>query len=481
MKKTLFSFIILAFTANISIGQLIPDNSTINFTPKNRTLSSNQFSQNRTATCTDTNDYTLNKSTGLKMLSINNATSASSAGQYYDCPQPITISGMEFYAYSTSLPNVVCSVELYLAGTDSLPTGSPLALVSVNIDSTFGGGAIGVIEKTAVFATPITVSAPYVIVFTNNSSNNISLVCNDYNAIPADGIGENLTSLKIGATWLHGNDVSVGGSPFDADWIFSPFTQTNLTANFAYDVYCIPDTVNFTNLSSPVIGNRMYNIAKALGVEEVSYSWDFGDASTVVNAINTGHRYTTSGPFSISLTDTLYGWRNSYCITDTTKVIDGRYAKPRFKDSVVGLSVHFTDTTNLYLDTPTFWLWDFGDGNTSTMQNPVHTYASSGTYTICLTTSGNCGADSSCKTISTNTVGIDYLNENKIKIYPNPANDVITITGNHNQLIVTDFTGRKVKELQLNQKNSILINELNNGYYFITNSKGEVLGKFLKN
>ena len=60
------------------------------------------------------------------------------------------------------------------------------------------------------------------------------------------------------------------------------------------------------------------------------------------------------------------------------------------------LDVDFTDAS---LNTPTSWLWDLGDGNTSTMQNPTHTYAQAGTYTVCLTVTNDCGSDSSCAAV----------------------------------------------------------------------------------
>ncbi len=46
-----------------------------------------------------------------------------------------------------------------------------------------------------------------------------------------------------------------------------------------------------------------------------------------------------------------------------------------------GSSVQFTDLTS---NLPTTWYWDFGDGNTSTLQNPAHTYAAAGNYTVFL-------------------------------------------------------------------------------------------------
>ena len=44
--------------------------------------------------------------------------------------------------------------------------------------------------------------------------------------------------------------------------------------------------------------------------------------------------------------------------------------------------------------------WTFGDGTTSNATNPVHTYAQSGTYDVCLTVSGSCGSDTYCTTVS---------------------------------------------------------------------------------
>ena len=58
------------------------------------------------------------------------------------------------------------------------------------------------------------------------------------------------------------------------------------------------------------------------------------------------------------------------------------------------LTVTFTDYS---AGKPTSWKWDFGDGNTSTLQNPVHTYATSGSYTVKLTTANKKTSNSKTK------------------------------------------------------------------------------------
>ncbi|MEZ4850847.1 MAG: choice-of-anchor V domain-containing protein [Bacteroidia bacterium] len=66
-----------------------------------------------------------------------------------------------------------------------------------------------------------------------------------------------------------------------------------------------------------------------------------------------------------------------------------------FGFSVNGALASFND---LSTNNPGNWLWDFGDGNTSTQQNPNHSYTTPGTYTVCLTSS-TCVSDFACKTV----------------------------------------------------------------------------------
>ena len=58
------------------------------------------------------------------------------------------------------------------------------------------------------------------------------------------------------------------------------------------------------------------------------------------------------------------------------------------------LTVSFTDQST---GSPTSWKWTFGDGNTSTEKNPVHTYNKSGRYTVTLTASNANGSNALTK------------------------------------------------------------------------------------
>lgn len=74
-----------------------------------------------------------------------------------------------------------------------------------------------------------------------------------------------------------------------------------------------------------------------------------------------------------------------------------RRPKAAFTFEVDGLEVVFTDTST---KKPTRWLWDFGDGTTSTLQNPTHTYAESGDYTVTLFSYNKHGASTYSNTVS---------------------------------------------------------------------------------
>ena len=85
------------------------------------------------------------------------------------------------------------------------------------------------------------------------------------------------------------------------------------------------------------------------------------------------------------------------------------------------------------LSTPGTYLWDFGDGNTSTDTNPIHSYGALGYYTVSLTVENSGCGDS---IIKHNYISVDNslsLNEQKkdhslLKVYPNPFSNEINIS-----------------------------------------------------
>jgi hypothetical protein len=74
-----------------------------------------------------------------------------------------------------------------------------------------------------------------------------------------------------------------------------------------------------------------------------------------------------------------------------------RLPRADFTFGVSNLTAVFTDTST---GRPTSWTWDFGDGSTSRLQNPSHTYASPGTYTVTLTIRNSLGEDTISKFVA---------------------------------------------------------------------------------
>ncbi|WP_440950380.1 PKD domain-containing protein [Methanosphaerula subterraneus] len=130
-----------------------------------------------------------------------------------------------------------------------------------------------------------------------------------------------------------------------------------------------------------------------------NWSWDFGDNTTSTEQ-NPAHTYTATGLYSVNLTASSSAGSTHILKTDYITVLD-QPALPaanftaNVTTGIAPLTVQFTDTSlgeNL-----TAWSWNFGDGNLSTEQNPVHTYALTGNYTVNLTVTNTSGSNSSVK------------------------------------------------------------------------------------
>ncbi|MEP7263012.1 MAG: PKD domain-containing protein [Bacteroidota bacterium] len=131
---------------------------------------------------------------------------------------------------------------------------------------------------------------------------------------------------------------------------------------------CAPLAVNFNNQS----------------INAVSYLWDFGDGTTSVT-LNPTHIYNNAGIYIISLVAT-----NSNGCTDTmvsspvNVTAGGNSFNPLSPVSACApFTINFEDNSS-----SSAWLWNFGDGTTSTLSDPSHTYTQPGTYIVSLTTTG---------------------------------------------------------------------------------------------
>lgn len=139
------------------------------------------------------------------------------------------------------------------------------------------------------------------------------------------------------------------------------------------------------------------------------FLWSNGDttASTTVSTIATYHVTTTN--ICGTAQDTIE-------IFDITPVASFTTSQSYFTFNFTNGSVNATD-----------YLWDFGDGNTSTDTNPLHVYAAEGTYTVTLTVTNECGTDSFTQDVSPSYVGLNEVANEELKMYPNPTSSDVTI------------------------------------------------------
>ncbi len=150
---------------------------------------------------------------------------------------------------------------------------------------------------------------------------------------------------------------------------------------FTVDAQSAGGTVNFVNTSKNATG----------------YAWDFGDGNTSTDKSPT-HTYTQNGDFDVRLTATNSAGKSA----DTTKIITITNALPiaSFNFSKdpqsVGGTINFENASK----NATSYAWDFGDGNTSTDENPTHTYAKDSTYTVKLTATNKDGSADTTQTVT---------------------------------------------------------------------------------
>jgi PKD repeat protein len=201
----------------------------------------------------------------------------------------------------------------------------------------------------------------------------------------------------------------------------------------APDTICRADTISVVAAPSP-------------GSDDV-YAWNFG---------STAQPTTASGPGPHTVIYPLPGNRTIRLIVsngfgkDTlseTVVVRG-FPTAVFSQVLNGLTVNFTNNS---ANADSF-LWEFGDGNTSTEKNPSHTYTTAGTYTVTLRSINNCRETVKTTTITLTSGTVEQTGLNKVQILPNPNSGQfqVAITNTNDPLDIRlqlfDATGRLVKE-----------------------------------
>jgi PKD repeat protein/subtilisin family serine protease len=233
-------------------------------------------------------------------------------------------------------------------------------------------------------ANPTSGQAPLVVQFTDTSTGNPTA----WNWNFGDGSTNSTQSPShtYGSAGSFTATLTVSGSSNQSSTATQTITVTNAPGPVAASFTANPTSgqtplaVQFTDQSSGPV---------------TSWNWSFGDGATS-STQSPSHTYNSAGNFTATLAVTGSGGqtsRVSQTITVTSPpppVTASFTATP--SSGQAPLTVQFADQSS---GPVTSWNWDFGDGTTSSSQNPSHTYDAAGSFTATLTVAGSAGQTSS--------------------------------------------------------------------------------------
>ncbi|HYH10595.1 MAG TPA: PKD domain-containing protein [Thermoanaerobaculia bacterium] len=212
----------------------------------------------------------------------------------------------------------------------------------------------------------------------------------------------NFVDQSVGATswlWVFGDGTSSGQrNPIKTYALAGTYT-VSLTASNAAGSNTVSEAITITDGAPPVAkfaftvtGKQANFVDQSTGA--TSWSWDFGDGSQSSER-NPVHTYASAGSYTVVLT--VSNTAGSSQASQVVTVAAGTPPEAAFAFEVAGFQANFVDKSK---GTPTSWLWNFGDGTTSTQQNPIHTYKAAGKYTVTLTATNENGSNSASNIVT---------------------------------------------------------------------------------
>jgi len=256
--------------------------------------------------------------------------------------------------------------------TFSLPGTYTIKLVSTSgtCGDSFTRNITVLSKPTAQFISSATTSCsyPFSVTFTNQSSNALTYSW-DF------GDGETSTEANPSHVFTRSGSFTVKLTATNSNGCTDVFTMTE-------PVVINPPVGSINELPQEGCAPLSWDFTSSVTASEpiASYLWNFGDGETSTDQ-NPTHIF-QAGTFDITLrVTTVSGCTDSVKVTEGIragiKPIPAFAATPRI--TCAKTPVVFSDSTVGDVDR---WLWDFGDGATSTLQNPTHKYKDTGYFTI---------------------------------------------------------------------------------------------------
>jgi gliding motility-associated-like protein len=312
---------------------------------------------------------------------INNSSSATNYIWDFGDGSPTSSAFNPSHTYTTAGTFTVTLIALNPNGCTASTDTTQLIVTALD-DSLFAGMTIVKTDSCN----------PYIISLTNTTTTNYGSPCPGATYTWSFGDGNTFSGPNPGThQYATGGTYVVTLTITDTCACNSPsvatgnvdFTSSIVTSGFTMpDSICLPALVNFIDQSS----------------NATTWNWSFGDGNTSTQT-NPSNNYTNVGNYTVYLISGNPATCNKFDTSSKTITIfpspiaDFKWApdppEPNTPNSFTNLSVGATR-----------YLWDFGDGTTDTVKNPIHIYQKDGTYNVCLTATNQYGCtDTVCKPV----------------------------------------------------------------------------------
>lgn len=329
------------------------------------------------------------------------------------------LSEMNIYFYGVNDGGNGATVDFNIWDDASGQPGSIIGTTQISLaslDATLSAsGGMGIVNVT--FPTPITLSGnPFYCGITMNGfaaypggSDSLGIVTNtQFGSTPNSGWEQ----WSGGGGWYEYSSASAWGIPISQ--YITPIICGGGGCALIVNISTSDATCNNQN--------GQINISASGGTSPYTYSIDGG----VTSQNSGGFTSLAPGTYNVLITDA------NNC-TDAQTIIINNTPPPTVLASgtpssvTLGSAVSFSSSGS----NASSYLWDFGDGSSSTQSNPAHTYNAIGTYTVTLT--GTVGACTNSTTITIVVVGsgvgiLDYSLSEALSIKPNPNNGTFELS-----------------------------------------------------
>ncbi|HRO76568.1 MAG TPA: PKD domain-containing protein [Crocinitomicaceae bacterium] len=343
--------------------------------------------------------------------------------------------------------------------TTATPTAKPTSTTTYNVTVQTPNGC------TAYDTITITVNPAHQV---NVSATKTAIMCGDSTQLQASVTG-NVSNVNY--SWLpYSSSVITGANT--ATPIATPKSTTSYIVSASTSDGCIAkDTIVITVNPYQVNASATKTLISCGGSTELHatsnnsnavYSWSPSSSLTNANTANPAASPTSTTTYTVSSSVTGCG-----TATDNITITVDAYTPQLFTHTTNELTATFTNTE----ENAVSYAWNFGDGNTSTSENPTHTYATDGTYNVCLTLTNTCSeTETVCANVTvTKEVGVQNIAAQATwSVYPNPTNSTFTVANAPNgaSLSITDLSGKTVYTSRIVSEQTS-IETFTSGIYFV--------------